>query len=191
MPLEVMAPEAIVPAPLMLPAEEILIVGVFKKLVKPVAETKLMPLMVLALVMLAAGKLMPLTVLELLALVPVAKVKSRPETAVAPTAPEALVTVADNNLEASVVKEVSVRATIVPLTAVEVTVKPVKVPKEVMAVWAAPVTVAAEPETLPVADPIFGVVKTGELEKTSDPVPVSSEVEEIKFAEVIELARVP
>jgi len=84
--------------------------------------------------MVAAGKLMPLTVLELLALVPVARVRSSPETAVAPTAAEALVTVKDCSLEASAVKEVSVKLTIVPEVAVEVTVSAARVPTVVMLV---------------------------------------------------------
>ncbi len=37
--VEVMAPEPIVPAPVILPAEDITMEGVFKKLLKPVAET--------------------------------------------------------------------------------------------------------------------------------------------------------
>ena len=126
------APENVVavmvPAPVMLPALVMAMVGVFKKLVKPVALTKLIPLMVLELVMVAAGKLIPLVVLELLELVPVANVRSNPETAVAPAEAEALVTVKLWSLEASAVKEVSVKATTVPEVPVEVTVKPVRVP---------------------------------------------------------------
>ncbi len=127
-----MAPEPMVPAPVMLPAEVIAMVGVLKKLEKPVALAKLIPLIVLELVMVAAGKLMPLVGLELLALVAVARVRSRPETAVAPTAEEALVTVRDCNLEASAVKAVSVRLTMVPEVALEVTVRAARVPSPVM-----------------------------------------------------------
>jgi hypothetical protein len=42
------------------------------------------------------------------------------------------------------------------------------------------------PEIEPVALPIFGVVNTGELEKTKEPVPVSSEITPIICAEVVE-----
>ena len=82
--------------------------------------------------MVAAGKLIPLTVLELLELVPLANARSSPETAVAPAAAEASVTVIDWALEASAVKEVLVKARVVPLVAVPVTVRPVKVPTEVI-----------------------------------------------------------
>jgi hypothetical protein len=105
-----------------------------KKLVNPLAETKLIPLMVLELVLVAAGKLMPLVVLELLEFVPLAKVRSKPLTAVAPAAAEALVTVADRSLLASAVKEVSVKETMVPLVAVEVTVRAASVPTPVILV---------------------------------------------------------
>lgn len=57
------------------PPEERIAVGVLMKLVKPVAEAKLMPLMILALVLVATLKLMPFNVLELLALTPLAKVR--------------------------------------------------------------------------------------------------------------------
>ncbi len=113
------------------PAEEMTIEGVFRKLVKPVADWKVMPLIVLELVLVAAGKLMPFKVLELLVLVPLARVKSRPETAVAPTAADALVTVSDCSLAPSAVKAVLVRLAVVPEVPVEVRVKPVKVPSEV------------------------------------------------------------
>jgi hypothetical protein len=119
-------------APVILPALSMTIDGVFRKLVKPVADMKLIPLILLVLVLVAAWKLTPLTVLELLAFVPLAKVRSKPETAVAPAAAEASVTVRDWSLDASAVKEVSVRLTIVPEVPVEVTVNPVRVPTEVI-----------------------------------------------------------
>ncbi len=103
-------------------------------MVNPVADWKVIPLMILVPLLVAAWKLTPFRVLELLALVPVAKVRSSPETAVAPTAPEALVTVKDWSLEASAVNEVLVKLTIVPEVAVEVTVSPVKVPTVVILV---------------------------------------------------------
>jgi hypothetical protein len=82
-------------APLTAPVDEMTIDGVLRKFEKPVAEVKLIPLMILELVLVAAWKLIPLVVLELLALVPLAKVRSSPETAVAPTAADASVTVND------------------------------------------------------------------------------------------------
>ena len=57
------------------PPEDRTAVGVLMKLVKPVAEAKLRPLITLALVLVAALKLRPFTVLLLLALVPLAKVR--------------------------------------------------------------------------------------------------------------------
>ena len=106
------APEKVVAVtvgtPEILPEESMTMEGVLRKLVKPVAELKLTPLILLELVLVAAWKLIPLVVLELLELVPLAKVRSRPETAVAPAAPEASVTVKDSSLEASAVKEVLV-----------------------------------------------------------------------------------
>jgi hypothetical protein len=47
------------------------------------------------------------------------------------------------------------------------------------------VTVAALPLMLPVAEPIFGVVKTGEFANTKAPVPVSSEITPANCAEVV------
>ncbi len=47
------------------------------------------------------------------------------------------------------------------------------------------VTVAALPVMLPVAVPMLGVVKTGELAKTKAPLPVSSEITPASSAEVV------
>ena len=74
------------------PADERTAVGVLMKLVKPVAEAKLMPFTTLLFVLVAALKLMPFTVLELFALTPLAKVKLVPFTTTAPTAELLLVT---------------------------------------------------------------------------------------------------
>ena len=65
------------------------------------------------------------------------------------------------------------------------TVSPVSVPRDVIAVCAAPVTVAAEPETFPEAFPISGVVKTGEFANTSAPLPVSSDTAFLRLADVM------
>jgi len=118
--------------------------------------------MVLELVLVAAGKLIPLTVLELLAFVPLARVKSIPETAVAPAAAEASVTVTDCSLEPSAVNDVLVRATVVPEVPVPVTVRPVRVPRDVMFVCAAVVTVPAvvAVEALPESAPTKVVALT-------------------------------
>jgi hypothetical protein len=99
---------ATVPAPEISPEESITIDGVLKKSVKPVALAKLMPTILLELVLVAASKLIPLVVLELLVLVPLARVKSRALTALAPATELASVTVRACNLEALAVNEVSV-----------------------------------------------------------------------------------
>ena len=70
-------------APVMAPAEEILIEGVDKNLVKPVALSKLIPLMTLVLLFEAAGKLIPFKVLVLLVLVELVKATLKPLTVVA------------------------------------------------------------------------------------------------------------
>ena len=70
-------------APLIAPALEILTVGVFKKLVNPVADSKLTPLTRLVLLFEATGKSMPFKVLELLVLVALVKARLRPFTVVA------------------------------------------------------------------------------------------------------------
>lgn len=114
------------------PELAILSSGELKKLVKPVAEAKLIPLITLELVLVAAGKLTPLTVFELLALVPLVRSKLTPLTAVAPTAALALVTAKLSNFEPSAVKAASEKETIVPEVAEEVTVSAERVPMPVM-----------------------------------------------------------
>jgi hypothetical protein len=115
----------------MLPPDVMIIDGVFRKLVNPVADWYVIPLIVFELVLVAAWKLIPLTVFVLLEFVPLASVKSSPDTAVAPAAAEASVTVMDCALEASAVKDVFVSARVVPEVAVPVTVSPVNVPTDV------------------------------------------------------------
>jgi len=65
------------------PAAEILMLGVEIKLLKPVALAKLMPLIKLVLLFVAAGKLIPFKVLLLLVLVALAKAMLIPLTVVA------------------------------------------------------------------------------------------------------------
>jgi len=136
--------------------------------------------MVLLLVLVAAWKLIPFTVLELLAFVPLARVRSRPETAVAPTAAEASVTVKECNFDPSAVKDVLVKANVVPEVAVPVTVNPVRVPTDVkeeavtVEFRVAPVRVPAGATTaLPLAaviNPLPFTVKVGMLvEEPNEP----------------------
>src|SRR5437764_62019 len=74
-PEKVIVPDEVIPvAPVTAPTFEMLMEGVAKKLVKPVAEAKLMPLMILALLLTAEAKLMPFKVLALLVLVALFKV---------------------------------------------------------------------------------------------------------------------
>jgi hypothetical protein len=88
-------PEVVIPvAPVIAPDEESTKVGVLMKLVKPVAEAKFNPLIILVLLFVAAGKLIPFKVLELLVLVEFAKVMFVPLTVVAVT--EVLELVTDN-----------------------------------------------------------------------------------------------
>jgi hypothetical protein len=78
-PVEVMAPEPMVPAPVMLPAAEILIVGEVRKLLKPVPKVR--PLKLLLVIAVTLPKLRPVMVLALaLALVAPTKDRSRPLT---------------------------------------------------------------------------------------------------------------
>lgn len=76
-------------APVIAPAEVILRDGVERKLVKPVAEAKEIPLTILELLLAAAGKEIPFKVLELLVLVALVRERLRPlmEVAVAVVLP--------------------------------------------------------------------------------------------------------
>ena len=69
-------------APVIAPALVILMVGDERKLLNPVADAKLMPLITFVLLLDAAGKLIPLRVLVLLVLVELVKAMLMPLTAV-------------------------------------------------------------------------------------------------------------
>ena len=113
-------------APEIAPVAEILIEGVFKKLLKPVAEAKLIPLIRPRALLFAASKLIPLVVsIPKPALLASTNVKSIPLTVVPVITLLLLVTLRAKSFDASAVRDVSVRLAIVPDVAVEVTVSPV------------------------------------------------------------------
>jgi len=76
-------PEVVIPvAPETAPPEESLKVGVLIKFVKPVPDSKVMPLIILVLLLVAAAKSMPLRILVLLVLVAFVKFTVSPLTVV-------------------------------------------------------------------------------------------------------------
>ena len=127
----VITPDAIVPAPEILPEESITIDGVLRKLVKPVVAPKLIPLTV---PLAAATKLSKFEVLVPDAGAAAAcSVKVKPFTASPAAAVLLFLNVKLERLAAAVLSDESVKLVASPETAVEVTVNPVRVPTEVIA----------------------------------------------------------
>lgn len=81
--------ESVTPvAPVIAPAFVMAMEGVFRKLVNPVADAKLMPLIVLVPVLVAAGKLIPLSVDVLSVLLAFVKARLTPFTTTVPEVAE-------------------------------------------------------------------------------------------------------